>query len=249
LSTVFEFGSSCCGVAINDQGDIVFGQGFSTSFVRWNNGVTTAIVSAGDPTPLGGTFTAFWGLPVTQGALNNQRELVFTASFITAGGTTSVGIFAGDGVTTRDIVAFGDATPIGGTFSELTFYQDPVMNDNGDVLFWAGVTGGSAQDGLFLSRGGALYTVMAAGEPTPIGSVYTTNPGGNLHSINNAGEVAFQAYLEDGRAALFRWNDSVTTKAVSSDDTTPSGEAFLGLQRPVLNQAGGAGVCGCGQPR
>jgi hypothetical protein len=94
---------------------------FPLSLVRWNNGVTTEIVRAGDPTPVGGTFTYFYCLPDTQDALNNNGDLVFAASYVTANGVGSGGIFVGDGLTTRAIAVLGDPTPIGGTFRTLVF--------------------------------------------------------------------------------------------------------------------------------
>ena len=43
--------------------------------------------------------------------------------------------------TLQKVVAVGDPSPLGGTFNDLAL---PVINDHGDVLFWATLEGAEA---------------------------------------------------------------------------------------------------------
>jgi len=112
------------------------------------------VVGAGDPTSVGGRFTEFMNL-----AINSQGEMAFEGRV--HGGSSTSGIFVGSKSGVRKVAVVGDPSPVGGTFNHLAL---PLLNDHGDVLFWASLEGGEVPAGLFLASGGTIKKVVARGE-------------------------------------------------------------------------------------
>lgn len=132
----------------------------------------------------------------------------------------------------------GDPAPTGGTFAG--FFRDawfaPTVNEAGDVLFLADVAGGSSSRGLFLYRAvtGAIETIAAVGDPSPLGPAITAvGPG----SLNNNGDVACLVFLEtppsQDEAAILLHSAGVLTTIAAAGLPGPGGQYQLvggGLQ-------------------
>ena len=150
-------------------------------FVAWTNwsftsgGLfleSTTLIPQGASTPAG-TISRVAESP----QINNQGEGASIVE-LTDG---KDGIFIGDGTDIAKIVLEGEGSPTGGTFF---FHGDTLdLNDLGQVVFTAGVTGGSAVRGIFAFSGGETKTVVVPGQG---GSSALGHP-----FINNAGQVAF----------------------------------------------------------
>jgi len=93
------------------------------------------------------------------------------------------------------IAVSGDAAP--GTSDTFTAFDDPVLNDDGKVAFWANTTG---ESGIWSSGGGSLTVVAQEGVGAAPGipdSLFS-----DLHTrrifLNDAGDVAFEGNLQAG---------------------------------------------------
>ena len=125
----------------------------------------------------------------------------------------------------------GDPTPIGGTFSR--FFESEHLplsiNDAGDVLFLADVTGGSVERGLFLYEGGtgAVVKVAAVGDMSPDGDPLTAI---GLGALNNSGDVVFPAEFGSwDRIVLLRWKAGALSKLAKVGDPAPGGGTYFDL--------------------
>lgn len=135
------------GPSINNLGDVIFeasvGPGFNvdyTGLFLFSNGKLSLLAKTDEAAPGGGKYSVFSG-PL----INDAKQIVFEASV--DGGSFEYGFFAvANGVITK-IVAKGDPTPLGGTFSNLS---GKIMNAGGALAFLGFVTGGSAASGIFL---------------------------------------------------------------------------------------------------
>jgi len=141
------------GPSINNLGDVIFeasvGEGFNvdyTGLFLFSNGMLSLMAKVGDAAPGGGRYSVFSG-PL----INDAKQICFDASL--EGGSSSNGFFfiASTGVIEK-IVATGDPTPVGGSFSGLG-NGTMQINAGGAVAFLGFVTGGSATSGIFLWGG------------------------------------------------------------------------------------------------
>jgi hypothetical protein len=142
-------------------------------------------------------------------------------------------------------MAVGDPTPLGGVFSDLDpplggdFTNETVLlNDAGAVAFSAKVSGGNAPGGIFLAQAGRIRTVVALGEPTPLGGTFQAL---RLNSINGFGDVAFTATISGGSAGegIFVASSGFIKKIVAVGDETLVGGVFApGFGSVRLNQMG-----------
>ena len=108
---------------------------------------------------------------VIQGTVNNSGEVAFVGIGPFQQGQGSVKtVYKGSG---------GALTTIASTAaSQFTFFNNPFINDLGDVAF-RGLGGFTAPNGVYLGNGGALTTI------------YTSSNNVNAHAINDSGTVVF----------------------------------------------------------
>ena len=149
------------------------------------------IVTEGDPMPNGDIV---YPHSLQIGDLNDKGEVAFTAKLK---GKADTGIFVNSGGTFTKIMAQGDASPIGGTFSTLEdpdliqflIFVKPRINNNGAVLFKAKVD--NQRMGLFLASPKAMIKVVAVGDQLPGGGRVRLI---DSFALNDNGQVAFFAY-------------------------------------------------------
>ena len=186
--------------SINASGDVAWQSlvtgGTATEGVFVDSGGTiTSVALSGDTAPEtgGGTYASFNSV-----SINASGDVAFTAAV--TGGTAAYGVFVDSGGTDTALAVSGDTAPGtgGGTYSVLS---DCAMNDSGNVMFDAQVTGGTGTDGVFLDSGGTDTAVGVAGDPAPgtgggtYCSVACFNGG---RSISASGGVAFSASVTGG---------------------------------------------------
>lgn len=130
----------------------------------------------------GGVIQVAGGRP----QINNNGRVAFAGS-LTIGGVIVDGVY-----TTDD----GDSVTLVGTH----LLDRMSINDSGAVAYRKGMPGG---DGIFIGRPGAIdQKIIGHGDPLD-GSIML---GGFIweESLNNDGQVAFYAFLADGRRGVYR---------------------------------------------
>ena len=184
-------------LSINERGQVAFFSemtGGSADFgvFRGEGGDLTPIFVTNQPAPGGATFSDF-GNPV----INRHGQVASDASLTNS--ASREGIFVGDGTNVVAIALEGQAAPKGG------IYRDPSgrvtfpltkLNDRGEVLFAAVLTGGTSSRGVFRGDGEHTTTIALAGTNAP-GTTGTFASFRNFKLLND-GRVVFIASLTLG---------------------------------------------------
>jgi len=210
---------------INGTGHVVFMATTSTGggiYVATPGSPTTItkVVAADEEfsDPGGGTFTSFGSttLARSKGPLGFGDTGVVVFSAVLTGGAGG-GIFVGSATSAPAAVALnGASSPAGGVYSFTPTSIDARINDEGDVLFAAPLSGAS-DSGLFLKRAATstVETVAVQGMPAPgtVGTfrtmnMTTNNIPGEMNALGPTGDVAFFNAVDIGGTAvtgLFRY--------------------------------------------
>jgi hypothetical protein len=139
----------------------------------------------------------------------------------------------------------GDAAPGGGTFDRFGQEALPIVapvNARGDVAFFASLSRGASDEGIFLQRAGRIVTVAREGDRVAgVGrlSGFGKHP---TPALNDAGSVAFAAAVAGGRAVegIFIWS-SGRLRAVAVTGAPAPGmpsAVIAGVDTPAINAAG-----------
>ncbi len=260
-------GNALTAIALQGQSATGSGGGSFSDFfdpVLNNNGQTafSASIAGGTTTSgiyrsaSGGTLTAIalrgQSLPGTSGGtFNFSNNLVLNDSGQTAfeanirGGSSLEGIYRSDtgGALTAIALRGQDATGAGGgTFSG---FSSPVLNNNGQTAFSAGITGGSSASGIYRSDSGSALTAIALEGQSATGAGGGTFSGLDFNSpvLNNNGQTAFRAGITGGSSTsgIYRSNSggALTAIALQGQSVTGAGAGtFSGFFSPVLNNGG-----------
>ncbi len=182
------------------------------------------VVAAGDKAPQGGTFVQFD--PVA-----NTGAILFDA--LVKKDEPFHGIYVARGSSLSRIVAIGDPSPLGGTFTELS---SMALNQQGKVAF-VGSTKGGVPQAIYFAGGSDLKKVVAVNDPVPGEGVVREI---SHVTLNNADAVAFIARVEPGKAprALFLASDDRLHKVVRTGDPAPLGGQFGEFTNPSVNSRG-----------
>ncbi len=213
------FQSTYFHATINNSGDIVFpglvGTTFGTArdlglgiFVAGKKGEIFKIVAPGDPAPGGSVFDLAFNPWVNDGGDVAFGAHVKGQECINIGSGT---LFCGESLYLRrhatgviDSIAHqGDPAPGGGNFR---YAWGAVMNNRGEIAFMGelGTLGGSR--GIFLHSGGGNVAIARPGDTMPGGGIIqTVNPVQSMgnYSLNNRGDVSFNAALDTGESGLY----------------------------------------------
>jgi len=188
-------------VQLNNLGRVVFNGFLNTPagpatgiFQQDKSGHLTSLVLPGDPAPGGGTFDF-----VHDTGLNDGGDVAFEGA-------------AGGGNPQIYLWRFGtgqvEALPLPpGTVVALT----PLINNRGDVAFQAF---GDTAAGLFLRSRGSTIPVALVGAPAPGGGNFLFISqlfSGEQLSLNNVGDVAFDAATDTGDEAMYLFSQATGT--------------------------------------
>lgn len=196
------YGGTFFAPAINAAGDVLFFSdvaGGSTArglfLFRAATQSIVKVAAIGDPKPGGGSFGA-----VGPGSLNDGGTVAFLG---TGGSGAAADVYRWNGGVLARIVGAGDPAPGGGTFTmigtESLGFGDgtsipvgpvPAINGAGAITFRGIVSGGLAQQGVFVSQAGVHQWAAKAGDPAPGGGTFLAFQGA---ALNAAGDVAFFA--------------------------------------------------------
>ena len=219
---------------VSDGGDFAFpalvsgGSGGAGVFVD-SGGVLTAIVVAGQAAPGGGDFSNFG-----TACVNDSGDVAFFASV--TGGTGSTGIFfrAPTGGL-RAVARTASSAPGtgGGTFySFLGGAPQLAINNRGDVAFSAGITGGSAVEGVFIEEAQVLRAATLTGDPLPENPSKTFQQFYSGPALSDSGTLTYSATTNGSIPnGIYRDSGGVDSRVVLDLETAPGtgGGVYLGL--------------------
>jgi hypothetical protein len=145
----------------------------------------------------------------------------------------------------RVVARTGDAAPGGGTFDRFGHDALPVIapvNARGDVAFFARLSRGASDEGIFLQRGGRIVTVAREGDRVPgVGrlSGFGKHP---TPALSDTGTVAFAAAVAGGRAVegIFAWSAGRLRAVATTGSPAPGmpSSVLAGLDSPAVNARG-----------
>ncbi len=199
--------------SLNNVGSVAFQaelDNFDEGLFHGNGGALTTVFNT-SASPFNDSF----GSP----SINDAGQIAFEA-----------GRDAGDRGIFRFDPATNTFTPIvtnAGTFN--TPDDRPSLNASGRVVFQSLVNGGTGE-GIFVGDGATLITV--ADSTGPFQSF-------GRPSLNDAGQVAFTASMDDSTIGLFDGPDPVADRVLSSGQTFDGGVIFsIAMDRKGLNNLG-----------
>ena len=207
------------------------------------------ISNSGDPSPIGGTFSGFFGGTVFAPDINDAGDVLFFCEV--NGGSSFRGLFLYQAAAQQivKIAAVGDPSPIGGIFDAV---GPGSVNNNGKVVFLA-CPQGSINANLFLWDNGTVTKVAAVGDPAPGGGTFsllgtesygfpdgTNIPAGPTPDINDQDQIAFRAIVSGGiteRGIIVR-TGGIDDWYIKASDPTPIGGTYLDIQAASINNNG-----------
>ena len=184
LASTSQFLGSDSRRSINDAGQIAFEESlddFTNGIFLFDGSEFVTIVDQTSP------LVDFAFSP----QLNNVGVVVFSASLDTG----EQAILTGSG---GELTIVADTS---GPFSDFGFFGAPSINDSGDVVFNATLDG-EFGSGIYTGRDPVADRVIRPGDAlagSTVTSAFICSEG-----LNNAGQLAFVAQLEDGRTVVVR---------------------------------------------
>lgn len=196
---------------MNDRGQVAFYSNMSGGLgdfgiFRGDGSELKPVFVANQIAPGGATFEDF-GNPVI-----NQAGQIAAAASLT-NGTSSFGLFVGDGSNTITIALGGQAAPKGGNYAR-GFFLPLRINDNGDVAFFAGLAGG--RQGLFRGNGANTTAIAISGTNAP-GTTGTFDSFRDFQILND-GRIAVIATLTVGVGGVNTSNNMGIWIGTSDED-------------------------------
>lgn len=205
------------------------------------------VATCGDATPIGGTFAGLFGGTVFAPPINDSGDVLFFADV--ENGSSSRGLFLYTAATNtiRKVAVVGDASPLGGTLSEI---GPGSMNNLRQIAFIAKQsTTGNVN--IYRWDNGVITKHAAVNDPAPGGGNFqiiagesfgfvdgTFIPIGAVPGINDLGQVSFFSTLTNGSRGLFVTTGGVHAKIVGAGDASPVGGTFFDFFTPLINNAG-----------
>jgi hypothetical protein len=243
---------------INNRGDISFQSCVQDAagnkvygVFQYSTGQINAISRDGDPAPSGGSLY-FNFIPAVDAVNNDAGHVAFQAAVIPAPpAQQQYGIFLSTGEGLRKVMVTGDTLVKGetvATFAQIAAIPRGMVNNNDEVAFTTGLSGGPSDSGIFLYSGGSVRSVVLQGQTSPIGGDFSTFLDQDLFDIlgflrpmiNSKGEVVFKAKAgRDGKTiGLFMASPAAIVKIVAVGDVLPSGDQIGEIDTYSLNENG-----------
>ena len=182
------------GFVINQRGQVAFeavmvGGSVGFGVFRTDGEETTAVFASNQIAPGGGLFSDF-----SDPVINARGEIAVVGAPL-QNTTSNFGVFLNDGRQSKAIALDGHPAPNGGNYNLGTF-APLVLNDQSQLLFNVGLTGGAARSGIFRSKGDDVETIALQGSPAP-GTTGTFASFQNMKMLND-GRFVFVAQLTVG---------------------------------------------------
>jgi hypothetical protein len=139
----------------------------------------------------------------------------------------------------------GEAAPGGGQFDRFGNETQPIVapvNGRGEVAFFATLTRGGSDEGLFLRQGTRIVAVAREGLVVPGAGRISGFGRHPVPALSDAGTVAFAATVTGTRATegVFAWSRGRVRPVAVSGTAAPgmSPAIFQGLDAPAINARG-----------
>ena len=196
---------------INDRGQVAFYSNLSGGsgdfgIFRGDGSELKPVFVANQIAPGGASYEDF-GNPV----INKSGQVAASASLIN--GTSSFGLFVGDGSNTVAIALEGQTAPGGSKYAR-GFFLPLRINDNGEVAFFAGLTAGAR--GLFRGNGNDTTPIALSGTNAP-GTTGTFDSFRDFQILND-GRIAVIATLSVGVGGVNTSNNMGIWIGTSDED-------------------------------
>ena len=188
----------------------------------------------GDTVPSGERLAGFGENPAA--AINDAGAVAFSAQL--TGGKATSGVFVAQRGKLAAVALSGAAAP-DEPQATLAEFEQPALNDAGDVAFLAATRRGrEAGEAIYLWRKGQLSKLVASGDRAPGGGNFSSfgNP-----ALNNKGEVAFGALIEQGPilGGIFLSSGKEIRSVLAAGGPAPTGGIFARFsERLDVNDAG-----------
>jgi hypothetical protein len=198
------------------------------------------VVWSGLVAPGGGRFDRFDSAshPIVA-PVNARGQVAFYATVLHAFGRE--GLYIADSERVTKVAAFGDSIPGGGSLAEFGAHPLPALNNAGHVAFAAGVAGGRATEGIFLTSTEGLRVIALAGDDAP-GIPTGILVGFNAPALNDNDELAFVANVRRGHDTLdvlYFWNGTRLQRVIAEGDRLLRiGGTMDKIGEPALNNSG-----------
>lgn len=232
---------------INGRGDVAFFSNLNAApffALLWkpSGGALQAAVQAGEPAagfPAGHTISSLVGQNSGPPMFNDAGQFVVAGGVSLGGSPVSVGVWRG-APGALELVARGNVQAPGAQAGAQFTGFTPMINRNGDVCFYASLSAGAQNAGVWIARAGqgpALLQLLNAQAPgMPAGTLLTSVSNGGV-SFNNRGEALINGslnYAVNSTPAngLFAGRVGRLRKVVASGDTL---EVSPGVFRTVVS--------------
>lgn len=205
----------------------------------------------GDPSPIGGTFSGFFGGTLFAPAVNANGDVLFFADVDAESDARGLFLYRADTDDIVKVVVNDDPSPIGGTLENV---GPGSLNAARQVVFVARNSGQGDFEGNFYKwENGVITKIAAIGDPAPDGGTFaflgreflgyadgSTIPGGPVPAINDAGLISFPAVVSGGpvERGILLSDGTTHSWAVRNTDATPAGGIYLDLAAANLNASG-----------
>ena len=199
----------------------------------WNptKGSAVAVAHTSGPdastTPAGGTYSGSESAP----AVDALGGVVFLSRIV--GGSSSEAVVYQPETGVGVPVVVGDAAPSGGFFAGTPF-SNPLLNDQGDVVFRAFVARSEVSVGIFRYRDGNLEPLVRGGDHAPVGEATTFDDLLGQPGLAADGSVVFAAHVTDHGVGIFVVDANGVRRIAASGDPVP-GESNTTFRSFALN--------------
>ncbi len=229
--TLFTIGTP--NVSPSNSGDVAFssflsgtsgGAADNQGLFKGNGGNLTQIARKGQLVQNGNGFYESFGAPTVNSA--GQVSFFATLSGTSGGLTDNRGIFRASDDSITEIVRSGQAVPDGnGVFTSIS---SPTMNSAGQVVFFGNFAGaGQVSEGIFTSDGIDQLAVVRQGDPLVGATVDFVSF--ESDGVNDMGQVAYQAILNDRRFVIGRWTPDLKWRSSVGGSWEAANNWTLGL--------------------
>jgi hypothetical protein len=208
------------------------------AIVSYDGATLKTIVTGFDTAP--GSGGAKYARSISLKDVNANGDVLFTSDLLPIGSTAAVLTTAFLAPAAGGVVRVagpGDASPVtGGTF---TTANGIALNNAGEVLLQAPITGGSGTNGVFVWTAGVLRKVVANGDANPLGGTFTNDFATSILRMTNSGLVMFDALGSFFQNTLV--GGTTVAVAVNSAAPAPMNGTFSSFTSfPLLGQGGDA---------
>ena len=191
---------------VNEVGEVAFfalidqSQPFNNGFWAGAPGALTAIVIGGELAP--GADPRTFGRLSPSGSpssafdpvINNLGEVVITGFLDPSDTSNDEGIWSGIPGSITLVARKGDVAP--DTAETFLFTRNPDLNDHGEFVFFGSLDTDPVSGGLWFGTLSSVSAVAIEGDSAPSVPGRTFSLFGTQPYLNDAGEIAFRAFLD-----------------------------------------------------